>query len=227
MSVDQGTIFVKTCGLRSLDVAEAAVNVGADAIGFMLAPSKRQVSIGEAIAIYKELVANGARVPEVVAVTVNASNEEIDAIANSGIFSTIQLSGDEEPEILARIPASLAVWKALRPAPGVSTEAVVRSVSAWLDGSATADRVMLDAFHPGAYGGSGVLGNWSVAAAIARHYPIILAGGLHPDNVADAIAQVAPFGVDVSSGIESDGVKDPAKIAAFVRAARSARISTS
>ncbi|MGB3329586.1 MAG: phosphoribosylanthranilate isomerase, partial [Thermomicrobiales bacterium] len=106
-------------------------------------------------------------------------------------------------------------------APNVAADDVLHEVATWLEGEERADRILLDAYHPGAYGGSGVVGNWGVAATVARRFPIILAGGLTPENVGEAIDQVQPFGVDVSSGIETDGAKDPVRIASFMRAARS------
>ncbi|MGC4191890.1 MAG: phosphoribosylanthranilate isomerase [Thermomicrobiales bacterium] len=222
MSTEPGGIFIKTCGLRSAEAVEAAIGASVDAIGFMLAPSKRRVTIAEVVAIREALAVRQAPLPAFVAVTVNPTYAEIAAIVESGAFETIQLSGDEDLTIRQRIPESLSVWKALRPAPDEPVEAVMQAVATWLDGPQPVARVMLDAYHPGSYGGSGVTGNWAIAAAIAARYPIVLAGGLTPENVGMAIAEVSPFGVDVSSGIETDGVKDPEKIAAFVDAARRA-----
>lgn len=222
MCADRRDVYVKTCGLRSVSNVEAAIEARVDAIGFMLAPSKRQVTLAAAVSIRKALVDDGRALPSTVAVVVNPEDDDIDSIARSNAFSTIQLSGDERRDIVARIPTSLAIWKALRPHPDSSLDDVLQTVADWLDGPNPVERVLLDTFHPGAYGGSGVVGNWDVASAVAARYPILLAGGLHPNNVAEAIAQVRPFGVDVSSGIETDGVKDPAKIAAFVQAAHQA-----
>jgi len=220
-------MLVKTCGLRSAEAVRAAIAAGADAIGFMLAPSRRQVTIPEAAAIRGEVGELDAVRPVFVAVTVNPTVVEIAAIAESGVFDGIQLSGDEMPEILGRIPASLSVWKAFRPGPDDPVDTVLRNIDAWLEEPNPASRIMLDAYHPGSYGGSGVVGNWALAAEVARRYPIVLAGGLTPENVGAAIMAVRPAGVDVSSGIETDGAKDPAKIAAFIHAARTAGAETS
>lgn len=221
-STEPMPVLVKTCGLRSVEAVEVAIEAGADAIGFMLAPSKRQVALAEAVAIRKKLPDAAIARPAFVAVTVNPTDAEIAAIAESGGFDGIQLSGDESPAILARIPASLSAWKAFRPGPEDPVDAVLRNIADWLQGPNLAARIMLDAYHPGSYGGSGVVGNWMLAAEVAKRHPIILAGGLTPENVGAAIAEVNPAGVDVSSGIETDGVKDTAKIAAFICAARSA-----
>jgi phosphoribosylanthranilate isomerase len=215
-------MFVKTCGMRTTEAAQVAVDAGADALGFILAPSKRQVTIGQVATISALLRTARDTLPPFAAVTVNPTDTQIAAVAESGPFGILQLSGDEDLAILERIPASLTVWKVFRPGPDETVSSVLRSIGPWLEGPRPAARIMLDAFHPGAYGGSGTLGNWSLAAEVAARYPIVLAGGLNPVNVADAIAQVGPSGVDVSSGIETDGVKDRAKIDAFVRAARTA-----
>lgn len=219
-------VFVKTCGMRTQEAVEVAVDAGADAIGFILAPSKRQVRIAEVVAIRDALARTHTTLPlpPFVGVTVNPSAEQIAAIAESGAFDAIQLSGDEARSITSQIPASLAIWKGLRPGPDDSAESVLQAVGAWLDDTdgRPADHILLDAYHPGAYGGTGLLGDWSLAAAAAQHYPIMLAGGLTPENVANAIAQVQPFGVDAASGMESDDVKDPTKVEAFIRNAKHA-----
>ncbi|MGB3328751.1 MAG: hypothetical protein WBA46_07340, partial [Thermomicrobiales bacterium] len=110
MSADQPPIFVKTCGLRSAGIAEAAIAAGADAIGIMLAPSKRQISLEDAIALRGALANTHAHLPLFVAVTVNPTDNAIRQIAASEVFDAIQLSGDEDRVITARIPESLLVW---------------------------------------------------------------------------------------------------------------------
>ncbi|MGC4106081.1 MAG: phosphoribosylanthranilate isomerase [Thermomicrobiales bacterium] len=216
---------MKTCGMRTAEAVDIAIGAGADAIGFILAPSKRQVTVAEVIAIREATGVPYDVLPPFAGVTVNPTGHDIAVIAESGAFDILQLSGDEDPAILERVPGSLSVWKALRPGPEDRIDEVLRTVARWLDGPRPVERVMLDAFHPGAYGGSGVRGNWAIAEAVAMHYPIVLAGGLTPDNVETAIAEVKPFGVDAASGMETDGVKDPAKIVAFVQAAKAAGCS--
>ena len=208
--------------MRTAEAADVAIGIGADALGFILAPSKRQVTIAEVVAIRNAASARHGVLPPFAGVVVNPTDAEIVAVAESGAFGILQLSGDEEPSILDRISGSLAVWNVLRPGPEASAEGVLQAIAPWLDGPRPAARIMLDAFHPGVYGGSGVMGNWALAAEVAARYPIVLAGGLTPDNVHAAIAEVAPFGVDAASGLETDGIKDPAKIAAFVQAAKAA-----
>jgi phosphoribosylanthranilate isomerase len=215
-------MFVKTCGMKTAEAAAVAVGAGADALGFILAPSKRQVTVELVATISASLRTAHSALPPFAAVTVNPTDAQIADIAESEAFGILQLSGDEDRAILERIPASLAVWKVFRPGPEETASRVLHAIAPWLEGPRPAARIMLDAFHPGAYGGSGTVGNWALAAEVAARYPIVLAGGLNPENVADAIAQVGPYGVDVSSGIETEGVKDRAKIVAFVRAARTA-----
>lgn len=226
MAGERAAFVIKTCGLRSNEAVDAAILSGADAIGFMLAPSKRQVTIAEAVAMRRAAASGRTTLPSFVAVTVNPTDAEIAAIAECGVFDAIQLSGDEDREIAGRIPTSLAIWKALRPGPDDPLDTVLQAIAAWFDSSRPAAQIMLDAFHPGSYGGSGVVGNWAIASEVAKRYPIVLAGGLTPENVGAAIAEISPSGVDVSSGIETDGVKDPAKIAAFVGEARRASASS-
>jgi phosphoribosylanthranilate isomerase len=128
------------------------------------------------------------------------------------------LSGDEPPEVCAELRArtGLPILKALRPR--------TPDDLAQLDAYALAGAVpLLDTPRDGAYGGTGEAGNWALARAAAGRWPVILAGGLAPGNVAEALAATGARGVDVSSGVESDRAKDPAKIARFIRAARGDR----
>ncbi|MGZ3430081.1 MAG: phosphoribosylanthranilate isomerase [Polyangia bacterium] len=197
------SVFVKVCGVRTLDDALAAAEAGADAIGFNFWPgSKRFLAIVEAARIAERLPATLRR----FGVFVDAGAAEIEQAFAAGAIDTAQLHGDE-PHDFCR-PFAGRYMKALR----------LRDLTQ-LDGW-ECELVLVDADVPG-YGGSGVTADWSLATAAAAKRPILLAGGLTPDNVAAAIAQVRPFGVDVASGVErSPGVKDPQKIAAFVAAAK-------
>jgi phosphoribosylanthranilate isomerase len=133
----------------------------------------------------------------------------------SGI-ELVQLSGDESPGLMRHIP--IPVIKAF-PA-GVDDDALeLRDLaSKW----AEAQHIMLDASDPNARGGTGKRANWLLASTLTQHIPIVLAGGLDPDNIDEAIRSVKPFGVDVSSGVETNGLKDPEKIDLFIRNAREA-----
>jgi phosphoribosylanthranilate isomerase len=205
---------VKICGLRTLEHALAALEAGADLLGFIFAPSRRQVSPDEVVAIGAAVrgAPGGDRVG-LVGVFVNEAPERMAATAAECGLDAIQLSGDEDQGVLRELPPGRAIIKAVRMA-GADAE------QSWL--GAEGARLLVDAHVPGAYGGAGVVADWARAAELACRRPIILAGGLTPGNVAAAIGQVRPWGVDVSSGVETDGVKDSARIRAFVAAVRAA-----
>ena len=204
--------IVKICGLRTIEHALVALEAGADLLGFIFAPARRQVSPAEVMAIGAAVrAAPGGERVGLVGVFANEAPERIAATAAQCGLDAIQLSGDEDQRLLRELPAGPAIIKAVRLA-GAAGE------QGWLD--AQGPRLLVDAHVPGTYGGAGVVADWGRAAELARRRPIILAGGLTPSNVATAIGQVRPWGVDISSGVETDGVKDSAKIRAFVAAVR-------
>lgn len=222
------TPYVKICGLKTAEQVRAVVYQGADAFGLVFAASRRQITPEAARQLVE--VARSTLVPPLsvgeevrereplaIGVFVNEPVERIATIAASVGLDAIQLSGDEPPDACVAVveATGLPVLRALR----------LRSADdlPLLDAYALAGAiVMLDTpVSDGSYGGTGHTGDWRLAAEAARRWPIILAGGLRPDNLAEALAMVTPRGVDVSSGVETDGVKDIAKIAAFLRAARS------
>jgi phosphoribosylanthranilate isomerase len=208
--------IVKICGLRSLEAAIAAVEAGADLLGCIFAPARRQVSPDEVAMIARAVAAaaqSRARRVGVVGVFVDAEPEQMAALALRCDLAALQLSGDERVELLDVLPPQHRVIKALR-FTGAASE------QAWLHAAPSRVRLLVDAHTPGSYGGAGVLADWAQASELARRRAIILAGGLTPDNVAEAVRRVRPWGVDVSSGVETNGVKDIAKIQAFVAAVR-------
>jgi len=202
------SVRVKICGITSAGDALASIEAGADALGFMFyEPSPRHLNIRAAAEIIRELPPFVAR----VGVFVNPSEEQARrAIGECGL-DTLQFHGDESPEFCRRF--SLKTIKAFRIRDETSL-APLREFSseAWL----------LDSYVPGKLGGTGAQFNWKLASAAAKLNPaIILAGGLTPENVRQAIAEARPYGVDVSSGVESvPGKKDPAKVRAFIEAAK-------
>ncbi len=204
------TMHIKICGLRSIEHALAAAEAGADMIGLVFAPSRRQVELEEAARIVTALHSSPAPHPQVVGLFVNSSAAAINAVVATVGLDMVQLSGDEVLVEMAGIECP--IMKSIR-MDGSMDEA------AWM-GSGV--RLLVDAHVNGAYGGTGTRADWRRAADVAREYPMMLAGGLDPSNVAEAIRQVQPWGVDVSSGVEEDGVKSPTKIRAFIRAAREA-----
>lgn len=209
--------IVKLCGLSDVQAVEVAIESHATAVGFMLAPSKRQVSVATVARI-------GASVPrdqiEFVAVTVNEPADQLRTLLENEVVDVVQLSGDESPDLLDEVEGRF--WKALRFASGTDVDQAVREMDRWLDRAHPAERILVDASIPGAYGGTGHRADWDLVARIAEQFPIVLAGGLDPENVRDAIRTTGVAGVDVSSGIETEGRKDHAKMRKFVDEARRA-----
>ena len=191
-------IWVKICGLTSRDAVEAAVAAGADAVGFVFAPSKRQVTAALATQLARSLPPQVVR----VAVMLHPTQSQLDDVWS--VFRPEILQTDAEDLQTLRVPSGMAVIP------------VVRAV-----GPALAGHPLI--LFEGPVSGVGSTSDWQSAAQLARTTQLVLAGGLNAINVADAIAAVRPFGVDVSSGVElSPGVKDPARIHEFVRRARAA-----
>ncbi|WP_114286484.1 phosphoribosylanthranilate isomerase [Candidatus Halocynthiibacter alkanivorans] len=210
-------IKVKICGLRTVADVAAAAAAGANYVGFVFfARSPRNVSITEARALALEVPVGIAK----VALVVNASDAELDAITDAVPLDMLQLHGQETPERVAEVKAryGLPVMKAI----GIRDEADLAQIALYSD---VADQILIDAkvSKDGALpGGNGLAFDWKL---ISRKYwtvPWMLAGGLTPENAALAVQMTGARQLDLSSGVESaPGVKDAAKIAAFTVAARS------
>jgi phosphoribosylanthranilate isomerase len=203
-------MWVKICGITSERDARLAADAGADAIGFVFWPrSRRYISVERAAEI-------GAALPagiEKIGVFVNELLTRVEAIAAEAALTRVQLHGNETPDVCARLRVKVvkafAVGPSFRPAR--------------LDAFGSAVTVLLDAEVRGTPGGTGKVLNWAVARRVSATRETILAGGLTPDNVADAVREVRPFGVDVSSGVElRPGVKDAGRLQRFVEAVRRA-----
>ena len=199
-------MFVKICGVTTEDDALLAVALGADAVGFIFAPSTRQVTV----ALAREIA---SRLPsEVMTVGVfrGQSPQRIVEMMQEAGLRAAQLNGGESAEqttwIRHRVPTVIKVFRA--------GDSNVRNAAKY-----GADLIMLDSASPG----SGQVFDWRLAEDVPPRTKLLLAGGLDPDNVADAIAQVRPWGVDVASGVEvSPGKKDPRKLRAFIANAQAA-----
>lgn len=217
------TVQVKICGLTRPDDVLTACQAGADFCGVVLevSPSPRSLSLQQARSLFALMT-----VPSVL-VTREKSLDELIDLTQTLQPAVLQLHGSEPPELIAALKrrVACALWKALP----ISVDADTTSLPSLLAHAHTflragADALLLDAATPKGFGGQGLCPSWELAAELVRHLdaPCWLAGGLNPDNVADAVATVRPFGVDVSSGVEvSPGVKDPEKVRQFCRRAKS------
>lgn len=198
-------VRIKICGIRDPETALVAAEAGADAVGFVFAPGRRQVTLEQARRIIQALPPFITK----VGVFVDEDLSRVRDIADAGRLDAVQLHGGEPPEYAAALP--LPVIKAVRMRDGASVDGMrAYRVAAFL----------LDSFEPDVAGGTGKPFNWTLARGLAAPAPVILAGGLTPENVREAIETVRPFGVDVSSGVESGGRKDPGKIREFIARVR-------
>jgi tryptophan synthase beta subunit len=215
--------FVKICGVTDADGVLAAARAGADAIGLNFAPgSPRRLSLGEAAELAR-LARLAGRV-QVVAVVDEPSEDEVSSIVAAVDPHAIQWTGEGTS---ATVPRS--VWRVVRvpTTDGSAATEAVATARAHVAGGA--QHVLVDAAAPGARGGTGQRASVTVAAAVAREVPIILAGGLNPANVAEALRTIPAVGVDVASGVEAPRVpgerprKEPFRVALFVKRAKAAR----
>jgi phosphoribosylanthranilate isomerase len=204
-------VRVKICGLRSLDDALAAVDAGADALGFNFwAGTPRHVALRDAARIVAALPPFVAT----VAVWVRPTLAELQQALGACRWSALQFSGEQGEELPAAFPPDLV----LRTARLKDARALKGAL-----GLPRCAALVVDASVPGSYGGTGRLARWDLAARLSRRRRVVLAGGLNPGNVADAVRAVRPWAVDVASGVESaPAKKDSAKMRAFVKAAKDA-----
>lgn len=204
------TVRVKICGLTNLNDALAAVQAGADAVGFVLyKESPRSISADQAQEIIRQL----PPFVTTVGLFVNQPTHWVRVMAERSGVDALQFQGDETPDYCAAF--SQRAIKAIRVRDRDSLAAMPEyRVRAFV----------LDAYREGEYGGTGETFDWALAVEAKAHGRIILAGGLTPENVAEAIRRVRPFAVDVSSGVEGSvkGTKDHGKIRAFIQAAKNA-----
>lgn len=201
--------LVKICGITNLDDALMAVRFKADMIGLNFYPqSPRFVDTARA----KYIAGNMPNDTRTVGVFVNYAAEKVVEIASEVGLDMIQLHGDETQAYIDRAKSitNLPILKAIRVQNGGTIAEFV------------VDGVLLDAFSRGEYGGTGITFDWEVAAEYKERYPVLfLAGGLSPENVAEAVRRVRPYAVDVASGVElAKGKKDPEKMESFIRNAK-------
>jgi phosphoribosylanthranilate isomerase len=212
---------VKICGITTLSDGLAAAEAGADMLGFIFyPPSPRAVEPVDAGAIAQAVrrTLGGTR-PRFVGVFVNAPPAEVRRTIAAAHLDMVQLHGSEPPEIVAQFgPQAL---KAIRPQTAAEAEEALAAYEPTFTQPPERPNLLADAYHPVRAGGTGLRADITVARALARRCRLMLAGGLTPENVREAIETVAPWGVDVSSGVEaSPGVKDHARVRAFMDAVR-------
>lgn len=213
--------IIKICGIKTLKDALAAIEAGADYLGFNFYPKSVRFIEKSACAEITSVLKREYPQIKLVGVFVNLSVQEIKHILQTCRLDLAQLHGDETPEMVAAFHGK--AFKALR----LSAESVETSVYPLLKSvsESASPALLVDAAVKGVYGGSGVTADWTAAAELAKKYPLLLAGGLTRENVADAVRQVQPWGVDVASGVESaPGEKDAAKMAQFVKEVKRAEI---
>ncbi|MCM2357766.1 MAG: phosphoribosylanthranilate isomerase [Geobacteraceae bacterium] len=200
-------VRIKICGITNIEDALQAAGAGADALGFVFhEKSPRYVFPEQAVAIIRAL----PPFVQAVGLFVNADLEFVNATANQCRLDIVQLHGDEPPEYCDQV--NWRVIKAFRIKDISSLDPIINYRVAGH---------LLDAYSPKAYGGTGTTFNWEIAKEAEKFGPVILAGGLTPDNVRLAVERVAPYAVDVSGGVEATpGKKDPEKVREFIRRAK-------
>jgi phosphoribosylanthranilate isomerase len=204
---------VKICGLQSVEVLKSFIKFPIDYAGFVFAPSRRRIEPAEAAGIIKQLPSS----TQSVGVFVNPTLEELDEVLHAAPLNVVQLHGSETPEFCSKVKArfSVQVWKALSAKGEINAESLL---SPYIP---VVDAFLLDTYDPQAAGGTGVTFPWERIPTYRQvcdrfGIPVFVAGGLNPENVEDLIEKYEPFGVDVSSGVETEGVKDINKIERFI-----------
>jgi phosphoribosylanthranilate isomerase len=213
------SLKVKIDGLRTVEAALVAAEAGADFMGFVFVEGvRRQLQPDEGAAIIAEYRASApASGPKITGLFRDQPLEWVNEVADRAGLDIVQLTGDEDAAYASQIKRP--VFRQVHVRPETTHEQLEIIVQAHL---AAGRSVVLDRYDPKTPGGAGKVFDWSVAEGIACRERVLLAGGLDQDNVAKAVRQLRPWGVDVSSGVETDGQKDHGKIKAFIKAARSA-----
>ena len=209
---------IKICGLRSAEATSVASECGADFLGFVFVDGvRRQLQPDEAAQIINEYRSSTqvSKSTKLVGLFRNQSLDFVNKTAAETDLDFIQLCGEEDPDYVSRL--NLPIFRQIRVKDGTKPKDLYKTVESHLNAG---HRVILDRFDIDTPGGSGRSFNWSAAEGVAEQNNVLLAGGLKSENVQAAISQLAPWGVDVSSGVETDGIKDPKLIKTFIEAVR-------
>lgn len=209
---------VKICGLSDMESALAAAEAGADFVGLVFATSRRQVSPEKALPI-AEAVHSLPDHPAVVGVFVNVAAEEVNQIADYCRLDWVQFSGDESWDDCRKISKPLI--KVIHVANQQKTGEMLAEIEAGYRRLLGKELIcLLDAKVRNTYGGTGETFDWQLARDVSTRFPVMVAGGLSPANVGQLLREVRPWGVDVSSGVETEGRKDISKIREFIETVR-------
>jgi phosphoribosylanthranilate isomerase len=211
---------IKICGLSGVQHALAAAEAGADLLGLVFAPSRRQVSVEKALEV-AEAVHAFKPCQLVVGVFANSAAEEVNSVAEYCHLDWVQLSGDETWRYCQQI--SRPIIKTIHVSNTNTPEEIASEIAIGYKLLSRQDLIcLLDSRVGDAYGGTGQTFDWELAKEISAKFHIIIAGGLNSNNVSRMVKKIQPWGVDVSSGVETNGQKDTAKIKAFIEAVRAA-----
>lgn len=212
----------KICGLRDTSHANAAADAGACLLGFVFVPGvRRQLTEAEGRRVIERYRNDRGAGPRIVGLFANQPVEEVNRLAESCGLDMVQLCGDETPEYWERM--NRPIIKQIKvPDSGCRERDTAQVMARVAEVVEQGHVAQLDSHQPGALGGTGHTFDWSIAREVGKHHDFLLAGGLDPENVREAIEKVDPWGVDVSSGVETGGVKDVDKIAAFAAQVRAA-----
>ena len=222
MALQESGIRIKICGIRMLEDALVAAEAGADFFGMVFVPERhRRITADAAKAIVEGVKDSGGSAPWSVGLFADQLLDEVNAIVEYVGLDLVQLCGAETVEYAGQV--SCGVIKVVHVAESATATDDAGTGARVKDFSGVGHLVTLDRYVEGIQGGTGKGFDWGVAAALSQAgLPFLLAGGLTPENVADAIVEVRPWGVDVSSGVETDGNKDHGMIRDFIRNARTA-----
>ena len=213
-------IRIKICGLRSASASIAASDAGANYLGFnFIEGVRRQIQPEDGTQIIADYRSGRKTLnrPELVGLFLNQNPAFVNETARNAGLDSLQLCGEEDADYISKI--DLPIFKMVRVKDGSTATTISDIVAPLLDAG---HGIVLDRYDKKVLGGTGISFDWNAAEGVANRENVFLAGGLNPENVRSVIKQLSPWGVDVASGVETDGVKDPDRIRAFIEAARNA-----